>query len=323
MLSRYYAGLLSEKDKSRADQIIESSLEERRFRSAFATQVTQGGEEPTEQEINIGLSVLWSRISGDSDESGVGASRNENSVQRIFRAGIWKYALAASFLVIGWFGAKQTFQSEISSSSSIYSTAPGQRANIVLPDGSIVDLNVGSSLQVPSDYATGNRFIKLNGEARFTVRHHNSQPFVVAAGEDRIEVLGTVFAVKRYNSDSVTSVAVQDGKVRVSSTILTRNQSARVYSDDGGVTVGEADPSQFSFASGIMVLKDVALVDAIPELNRWYDADIVLDTDNLKSRRITGKFSSGSITDLIEILELTYQVRVDREDRTITLSAQR
>jgi ferric-dicitrate binding protein FerR (iron transport regulator) len=61
------------------------------------------------------------------------------------------------------------------------------------------------------------------------------------------------------------------------------------------------------------------LVEAVPELNRWYDADIRLGDKVIQQQRIVGGFKAGSITDLVSILEMTYNVRVEREGRVLTL----
>ena len=45
----------------------------------------------------------------------------------------------------------------------------GQKANITLPDGSIVRMNSATEIRYPADFGKRERKINLNGEAYFEV----------------------------------------------------------------------------------------------------------------------------------------------------------
>lgn len=244
--------------------------------------------------------------------------------QRMVPRGVW-YAvagvvIAAAGLIAGWPGARSRIHFAAPANPLIYATANGQRATITLPDGSTAALNVGSQLDVSPDYARGNRTLRLTGEAFFTVQHHDGTPFTVIAGLEAVRVLGTSFVVRRYETDTVTRVAVREGKVAVRTAVLTAGRQADVNSA-GGVFVRRADPAQFGFTTGVMTLNGVQLRDAIIDLDRWYDADIRLGDAGLASRQITIECATGSIADLAAILQMTFDVRVVRDGRTLTLYA--
>ena len=71
-------------------------------------------------------------------------------------------------VIIGWKGATRHDIVPMLGAVSTYTTLSGERANIMLPDGSTVALNVASRLEVPVDYAAGNHTLHLVGEALFT-----------------------------------------------------------------------------------------------------------------------------------------------------------
>ncbi len=236
-----------------------------------------------------------------------------------------KYVVAAGFaLTLAFFAGwqlrpNQQINRPLNAIGSAYSTAAGQRATITLPDQSEVILNVSSRLETSADYAEGNRIVYLKGEAMFTVRHHGSAPFTVISENGRTEVLGTRFLVRRYSTDSVTTVVVRDGKVRVGgSTTLSAGQQGLI-GDASRVSVQPAEMSRFSFTDGVLVLPEMRMVDALIKLNRWYDADIRLGAPVLESKTIGGEFTSGSLGDLVSFLELTLDVKVRRNGRVLTL----
>ena len=54
-----------------------------------------------------------------------------------------------------------------------------KQKNIVLPDGSKVKLNVGSSISFPEQFDKSKRNVILNGEAFFDVIKKEEAPFVI------------------------------------------------------------------------------------------------------------------------------------------------
>ncbi|HXC26039.1 MAG TPA: FecR domain-containing protein [Gemmatimonadaceae bacterium] len=203
-----------------------------------------------------------------------------------------------------------------------YTTAPGERATITLPDGGTVALNVASRLKVPLNYMTDNHTVRLDGEGLFTVPHRTGTSLTVIAGAATVRVLGTSFTVRHYVTDTVTTVAVRDGKVAVGSAVVTANRSV-VVGRNGIPSSQPVDTSLFTFATGTLTLNGLSLPAAIVELDRWYDADIRLADSTLTARRIGGEFATGSLADLVTILKMTLNVRVVRDGRVLTIFSER
>ena len=230
-------------------------------------------------------------------------------------------AVAASLLVIA--GVYLLFQMRQvpgirTTEMLVYTTGNGQRATIALPDDGTVVLNVASRLEVPLDYMAGHRIVRLYGEGLFTVPHHHGSPFSVVAGTTVTRVLGTTFVVRRYGTDSVTTVAVREGKVSVGERTVSAAQM--VTAGRRGVSfVARTNGALFTFASGILTINGVPLRQAIPDLDRWYDADIRFGDPRLGALPLEGEFAAGSLADLSSLLELTYDIRVVREGRVLTL----
>ena len=80
--------------------------------------------------------------------------------------------------------------------------AKGQKASVVLPDGSKVWLNSDSEIKYTNLYGDGERIISLDGEAYFEVAKDSLNRFVVQAGDLAVEALGTSFNVKAYEEDN-------------------------------------------------------------------------------------------------------------------------
>ncbi|MEP7258347.1 MAG: FecR domain-containing protein [Flavitalea sp.] len=113
---------------------------------------------------------------------------------------------------------KTSFQETVSKYRSIH-----------LPDGSLVILFPGSSLEHPRAFKGKTREVSLTGEGYFDIAHLAGMPFIVHTGKISTRVLGTAFDIKAYPGDASIEVTVKRGKVEVlnerkSIGLLTANQ---------------------------------------------------------------------------------------------------
>jgi transmembrane sensor len=88
----------------------------------------------------------------------------------------------------------------------------GELRGVARPDGSIVQLNTDSAVNV--QFSSSERRLRLTrGEAHFTVARNRVRPFTVSAGGVDVRAVGTVFNV-RLRSAAV-EVLVTEGNVMV------------------------------------------------------------------------------------------------------------
>jgi ferric-dicitrate binding protein FerR (iron transport regulator) len=138
-------------------------------------------------------------------------------------------AVAAAWLVGRGSGEK------IAAEVPVDIAAPlGALASFVLADGTSVTLNGGSRIAFPSSFGSERR-VKLSGEAFFDVAKDAERPFVVGAEHVAVKVLGTRFAVKCYEGDTLTAVTVEEGAVEASL------PSSGVAGGSSGVAGGSSD----------------------------------------------------------------------------------
>lgn len=287
----------------------------------------------SEHEVQAGLNRIHARMTEESSDY---TKEKMNLHQRLSPrkvltesysgriATITTSVLAATLLVIaGFFGLSdndkyRNIERAEPSNFLTYSTGGAERAIVTLSDGSSVWLNAGSEMKVNSDYSSGNRTISLSGEALFTVVPKSHSPFVVNTNEASVRVLGTTFVVRNYETDTATVVAVRDGKVAVLSSVLSAGEEITI-SERSISAVSRTTSDRFSFTGGVLRIAATDFGNAIQDLNRWYNTEIILADSSLVTRRIAGGFKVGSIEDLQEILALMLHVRAVREGHRLTL----
>jgi len=162
------------------------------------------------------------------------------------------------------------------SAVDLYRTTTGQRMNATLADGSHIDLSGGTHLSVALS-ATERDVTLEEGEAIFDVAHDTARPFIIAAGDRKIRVVGTEFDVRRRGDD--LSVTVRRGVVEVSPLDPAQGQPVRLMAGDRidhriGTEVSHASTVSaddvFAWRGGRLVYRDRPLSEVIADLNAQF-----------------------------------------------------
>lgn len=95
----------------------------------------------------------------------------------------------------------------------------GKHMQVMLSDGTLVELNSGSRLRYPKRFALFHRDVFLSGEAFFTVAKDKTSPFKLTAGDVSVNVTGTKFNVEAYEDQDFINVLLDEGSV----TLVTPN----------------------------------------------------------------------------------------------------
>ncbi|MBV1882403.1 MAG: FecR family protein [Pseudomonadales bacterium] len=178
--------------------------------------------------------------------------------------------------------------------------------HITLPDGSEVELNLNSQLSY-ANYRHHRSVSFGNGEAYFQVSHNKEQPFIIKAANGTITVTGTRFNVWTYQDNVV--VAVTEGSVNVNSGVaeqtLTRGMQAR-YGAGGTqqeLTISKTDTHQtLAWRQGQLILDNLTLAEALPQINRYLPAPLVLTSPAVAKLRIGGIYNTGDIQGMVKML---------------------
>jgi len=204
-------------------------------------------------------------------------------------------AIAASAL-IAMTGAWQVLRNR-----SRFSTGKGETKVVALKDGSVVTLNTASEIQV--NYSDATRAVELiHGEALFDVAKNKARPFVVAAGDTSVRVVGTSFTVRHLDATPV-QVLVREGIVEVFKPLadtapvrITANDMA-VAPADGDVIAASAVPAaqvhrQLAWQNGQLAFEGETLSQAVQEFSRYSDTRIMIDDPALAKEEIAGLFKA-------------------------------
>jgi transmembrane sensor len=249
----------------------------------------------------------------------------------------WVAGLAAASLVVAGLGA--VFVLQRLPHTQVYDTAVGGQRTINLEDGSSIQLNTNSQVEVR--YSPKARDLRLiRGEAYFEVSPNKQRPFSVYAREGVVRAVGTAFVV-RLTGDRV-EVTVTEGKVEMAAfthpvgrasldrvASIPRKPLTMVSATHGATELAVLDQTQLiehldlaapevtrklAWRQGMLVFNGETLPNVVADVSRYTDVQIEIADPTLNNLKVGGYFKVGEIDPMLEALESSFGVRVERVD---------
>ncbi|MET0126475.1 MAG: FecR family protein [Pseudomonas caspiana] len=212
-------------------------------------------------------------------------------------------------LVFGWFSVDQ---------GPVWladeRTNTGERREVLLTDGSQLQLNSDSALDVEFDERR--RVIELyRGEMWVQVAKDLHRPFVVKTSQGTITALGTRFVVRKRPDGSV-QVSVLESAIAANadrSTDVRVNTGQSATLKDGVVqtpkAMGNDDPA--AWTRGMLKADDRPLVEVLQALASWRHGVLQFDEQALQGIRVSGVFRLDDSDAALATLADNLPIRVE------------
>jgi transmembrane sensor len=194
--------------------------------------------------------------------------------------------------------------------------------NDILPDGSVVTVNKGSSISYPSRFKGKARQVALKGEAFFNVAPNKQKPFIISVNDIQITVVGTSFNVKNING--TTEVVVETGIVRVTragKTVELKAHEKLLTEAKDSAMVKEVTKDQLYkyYRTKEFVCDDTPLWKLVQVINEAYNSHVVIGNPALKDMTITTTFYNESLEQVLNVISITFNIKVVKQGDTIIL----
>ena len=195
----------------------------------------------------------------------------------------------------------------------------GRQYQVSLPDGSMVSLNSGSTLRFPNRF-TSTRNVYLRGEAYFEVKK-DGRPFKVTCPAGDVNVLGTTFNVRAYNSERAY-IALYTGKVRYENNgrKIELSPGEQIVKSGNEISVNQIYNKQTAaWKDGLIYFNDDSLCDVMDDIERIYDVKVVFQK-NVRDITFTGECKrTESVEDFMKVMGLTQEFEYEIHDKTIII----
>jgi transmembrane sensor len=261
-----------------------------------------------EKSINFQSDKEWEKLRDQISREEFTASRSPQ----------WWLKAAASVIFVMLFGAI-AYYSFLQDTQTIVETSAKAR-QLQLADGSEVWLNKDSRLIYSQSDFNDERNVTLEGEAFFKVTPNPSKPFIINTSRSQVKVLGTSFNVRAYEIERETQVSVLTGKVAFSrkddesrQITLVPGQTGLV-NDQGKLHLSNESDNIVSSTGQKIEFRKTPLKKVVHVLWTRFHADVVLKNQQLENCSFTGSFTNPTVDEIMETLQLAFNLKVTRED---------
>ncbi|MGD9842886.1 MAG: FecR domain-containing protein [Steroidobacteraceae bacterium] len=232
-----------------------------------------------------------------------------------------------AMLISGWMLSAPLFSSASPDFDRLAAhTRVGERRIINLSDGSVIQLNTDTDVEVA--YTADERQVRLlKGEANFQVAKNPERPFRVYAGNGAIEAVGTAFSV--HLRGGTTEVVVTEGKVKLvriptesgadpsvaaiaeeTLALVTAGRDAVISRDLISVSAIDQEDmtKRLSWRDGKLLFNGDTLETVVREFNRYTQIRIVISDQAIVGTRIVGYFNADDVNKFLHTLETSFNI---------------
>jgi transmembrane sensor len=210
---------------------------------------------------------------------------------------------------------------------------------VILEDGTKIQLKPKGSIEYPEKFATTERAVKMIGEAFFDVTKDKKRPFIISTSDVTIKVLGTSFNVMAYEGAKEISVAVKTGKVSVTKntgpTKIVRALQEEVILTPNQEVVYNTSQDYFSkklVAKPEIIIEKptlfeteydgVPVVNILAALEQNYGVDIEYDEETLSSCLLTTSMAEEGLYERVQIICRAIGAQYEIQDTQIVIKSQ-
>lgn len=200
----------------------------------------------------------------------------------------------------------------------------GEKASLILPEGTKANINSGSKILYYSNYNEKNRFIELEGEAFFDVMHDLDKPFIVQCEDIQIKVLGTSFGIKAYKNEEDISVVLNTGKIQLITPMeeieMKPNERITYNKTTQKTTLYEVNAEDYTdWRQNRLRFEDESLSVIMKTISRMHNIDIVFENAESQNKRFTGTIDNSNIESVLNTIKLTSSVQYRQHEGVIYL----
>ena len=207
-----------------------------------------------------------------------------------------------------------------------FTTPVGGQRVLTLFDGSRIELNTNSELQISSNHR---QVALIRGEAYFQIHHDADHPFTVSVAGHKVTDLGTEFAI-RTQGDALR-VALVEGSARLESGTGASAQAAILVAGD----VAQATPAsltvtkesaqmlreELAWRKGILVFDNTPLTEAAAEFNRYNATKIIVAHPDAAEMKLNGAIHAGDAPEFVRLAKNLFGLHAETRGNEIIIGS--
>lgn len=196
-------------------------------------------------------------------------------------------------------------------------SAYGTVSKTILPDGTEVWLNSGSTLTYPQTFKGNRRIVHLSGEAYFKVTSDKTNRFDVVVSDNlTVSAYGTEFNINGYKDDPSIDVTLVHGNVEIVD--LKSANLKNIFPGQHLVYSKNSEEMEISKANldvktgwkdGKMIFRREKMMEVARRLSRHFNVDIRLEGSELYEYEYSATFTTETLNEILQLLAITAPIK--------------
>ncbi|WGQ08097.1 FecR domain-containing protein [Pedobacter gandavensis] len=231
--------------------------------------------------------------------------------------------VAAMFLILSTLGYGYFFWKN---KDIVINTGTAMLTNVVLPDGTDLKLNAGTSISYSkNNFLADRKLVLIKGEAFVQVAANPTSRFRVELGEVEAKDIGTRFNIIRNENQS--AVTVEEGQVELweYGTVRKVNLTAGklgIYDvvNKTLMAIDNPDPNYKAWLDKSFVFNAVPLPEVLQKLETVYQTKIEMQGQELKHRKLTAKLKYQQPDSALAVIAATLDCQLIQRNGKFVLA---
>jgi len=194
----------------------------------------------------------------------------------------------------------------------------GKKFELLLSDGTQVNLNSGSSLRYPVKFIKGQeRKVFLYGEAFFDVTKNTKNSFVVNVDDLNVMVYGTKFNVSSFEEDKDINTVLIEGSIGLYNSDSNKENISILEPGDLGawdknkkeISINKVDTRIYtSWIEGKLIFRKTPFKVICKKLERKYNVTIESNNNDLNNKLYNAVFEMETIEEVLTSFQKNYKL---------------
>ncbi len=269
------------------------------------------------------VEASWNRTDLIADIRPFGLGENQPQPRGLPWLAFFRMAASlALFVVLGAGGYLYFARPDVQT----FTTPVGGRKIVTLFDGSRIELNTNTVLQIGANQRD---VALIGGEALFQIHHDAAHPFTVSVAGHKVTDLGTEFLIR--TSGSKLRVALVEGRARVESDTGRQDEIATLVPGDVALATGASLAitkksaqelrDELAWRKGILVFDNTPLTDAAAEFNRYNSVKIVIADPKADGLKINGAIHANDGEEFARLAKNLFGLRAEQHGNEIIIGS--
>jgi ferric-dicitrate binding protein FerR (iron transport regulator) len=301
ILTDYLNKLCDEKTNLQVEEWLNSNLRNRRY---FEELQFYWECENSSKQITIDVEKGYKQL-----------TEKRKSRKKYFKINFIRYAAAVAILIatsLVSYIIVEPFSNQI-----LVENFGTQDKQLELPDGTMIVLAQGGTLEYSKTFGDKERLVHLSGEAFFDVAKDKSKPFIITTSFTKTRVVGTSFRIKE--GDLKTSIDVKTGIVEfmelnepANKVRLVKGETAKFIEKQKVMLKESLENNKSLLKISHLEYQHEKLASICNDLNEVFNKNIRLESKSLGQLSLTAKFEDQNLESMLETIAYTLDLEIEK-----------